>query len=218
MAAAMTMRRRLTRTLILAGLAAAPLILAGCADKTSASAAANAGKGATDLTTAQGPDADLLRAAGTGNIFKVRDLLDAGANVNAHTDNGSTPLHGALYYRYPQTAELLIWRGADINARTTPQGVTPLHQAAWSDMPDSCRLLLWRGADPNARTIEGVTPLMWAANRGNADVVKVLLDGGARADIRAPDGATALSLAQDAGHTDVVQVLQAAPATARPAS
>ena len=213
-------RSRLAAALILAAVGVAPLLLGGCVGRQSAKSAANAGKTTDDLTTAEGQDVVLLRAAADGNVFRVRDLLDAGANIEAHASSGSTPRLGALYYRYPQTAELLISRGANINVRTT-QGVTPLHQAAWSDLPQICRLLIARGADPNVRTPAGVTPLMWGAHRGYADVVQVLLEGGARPDIRAPDGATALSLAQDAGHTDVVRLLEAAPAAspaaARPA-
>ena len=212
------LRRPLALALILVGLGTTPQLVAGCVGRTSASSSSHAGHGsAEDITTASGQDADLLRAAADGNVFKVRDLLDEGANINTRMANGSTPLLGALYYRYPQTAELLISRGADVNARTV-QGVTPLHQAAWSDMPETCRLLLARGADPNARTNIGVTPLMWAASRGNADVARVLIEGGARTDARAADGTTALSLAEGAGHADVVRVLQAAPAAARPAS
>lgn len=210
------MRRWLTLLLIPGCLAVATPIVGGCAARTSAASKSHAGQGAEDLTMASGQDADLLRAAADGNVFKVRDLLDAGANINARTANGSTPLQGALYYGWPQTAELLISRGANINARTD-QGVTPLHQAAWSDLPQICRLLLSRGADPNARTNQGVTPLMWAANRGYADVATVLIEGGARTDLRAADGATALSLAEGAGHPDVVRVLQAAPPAVRPA-
>ncbi len=203
-------RRWLALVLILVCLGLTSLIIGGCAGRTSASREGQAA--ADDVTMTGGQDGALLRAAASGNVFKVRDLLDEGANINARTANGSTPLLGALYYRYPQTSELLISRGADVNARTT-QGVTPLHQAAWSDFPELCRLLLHRGADPNARTTDGVTPLMWASSRGYADVASVLIEGGARTDARAADGATAMSLAEGAGHADVVRVLQAAPAT-----
>lgn len=195
--------RRLAAVLALLTLALPlPSLLSGCAGRTSRAAQGPS----DDVTHAQGRDADLLRAAAAGNVFKVRDLLDAGANINARTPNGSTPLMGAVYYGFPQTAEMLISRGADVTI-PNDQGATPLHQAAWSGLSHIAQLMVVYGADVDARTKDGITPMMWAAVQGQDALVKVLIQSGADINARSPQGQTARDFAAQAGHTEVAAFL-----------
>lgn len=165
-----------------------------------------------EATIPPGPEGDLLRSAAFGDIFRVDELLDDGADINARTTDGATALMGAIYYRFPRTAELLIARGADVNARSN-RGVTALHQAAWEGYEEIAVMLLRKGADPNARTNEGETPLMWAAMKGHDEVARLLIANGADVNAMTSNGATAASLARNSGQTEITTLLQQACST-----
>ena len=101
-----------------------------------------------------------------GDLKKVSLLLDAGADVNAMNDggttwqtcNGTTPLHCAALKGNTGTARLLIEKGANIHAKNET-GSTPLHWAAKSGRIDTANLLIEKGADINAKDKDGKTPL-----------------------------------------------------------
>jgi ankyrin repeat protein len=82
----------------------------------------------------------------------VRLLAKAGANVNAHWEDGNTALHKP---RDKNVTAALIELGADVNARNN-DGETPLFTA---DDIDSIPLLLRHGADPNLLNNKGKTAL-----------------------------------------------------------
>lgn len=121
----------------------------------------------------------------------VRCLLAYGADVQARTYLGETPLHYAC--RYSDTYEgnaqaslvrLLIAAGAQVNARDNA-GVTPLHEAVYSGSDLAVTVLLAAGADANAHDREQVTPLHLAAWRGDPQRVAALIAAGA--DVNARD-------------------------------
>ena len=69
---------------------------------------------------------------------------------------GVTPLYHAVIYDHKETVELLIAKGADVNARTG-NGFTPLHWG--SDNKEIAELLIAEGADVNTKDAAGMTPL-----------------------------------------------------------
>lgn len=107
---------------------------------------------------------DLLREfAGTGNTEGVRLLLDLGVPVDTPIDRGDgywgyvagdTPLHVAAWRQQHDVVQLLVERGANVNARDA-EGRTPLVAAVrgcvnsyWTEMrsPASVATLLAAGA------------------------------------------------------------------------
>ena len=109
------------------------------------------------------PEADraLLKAAEKGNIKAVKQAIADGADVNANDkDFVWTPLHYAVRHGHKEIAELLIEKGANVNAKNKYR-TTPLHRAAAWDHKEVAELLIAEGADVNARDNGGRTPLDW---------------------------------------------------------
>ena len=95
---------------------------------------------------------------------------------------------------YRDVAELLIDRGAEVNA-TNDDDWTALTIAAIDGHRDVVELLIDRGADVNATDGQGQTALMFAANKGHRDVVELLIDRGADVNVTDDQGQTALMIA-----------------------
>lgn len=75
----------------------------------------------------------------------ARALIEAGAAVNMKQRHGWTPLHGATHSGDRATVELLLSRGADVNA-ANDEGKTALALAREHGHPDIARLLEATGA------------------------------------------------------------------------
>ncbi|MHC4983758.1 MAG: ankyrin repeat domain-containing protein, partial [Planctomycetota bacterium] len=130
-----------------------------------------------------------------------------GADVNAADERGAPPLAGTAACGLLKAAELLIDRGADVNAsfgwnpREGPakhpfvvdSGCTALFLAARHGHADVVKLLIAKGAKVtpadkvvrNGELWNGFTPLHIAVRSGNAEVVRFLI--GAGADVNATD-------------------------------
>ena len=86
-------------------------------------------------------------------------LLNRGANIEARSNNGGTPLHAAAASsKSPDVIKLLLNRGADIEA-CNDDGRRPLHTAAtFSDLPAVVEIFLDEGAKIDVEDKNGLTP------------------------------------------------------------
>ena len=73
--------------------------------------------------------------------------------MNAKTESGRNPLHSAAMEGHKEIAELLITKGADVNAKDRLMDYTPLHLAALAldGRKEVVELLIAKGADVNAK-------------------------------------------------------------------
>ena len=122
--------------------------------------------------------------------------------------DGMTPLHIAAALGQKDTAQLLLAKGADVNAKSN-DGDTPLHVAAITNNKDVAELLLAKGAGIDAKNAHGITPLYYAVARGGKDTVELLLTKGADINVKADDGKTLLSLAVATHHDAIAALLRA---------
>jgi ankyrin repeat protein len=90
----------------------------------------------------------LTRAMRAGDKASAiaRQLLDAGADVGPHGSELQTPLHWAASLDAWDVGQLLIERGAEVDAADL-DGATPLHDAVFAGHTRMVRSLLRAGAD-----------------------------------------------------------------------
>ena len=108
--------------------------------------------------TVKAPDIsrfDFHKAIYQGNIEAAKQYIDAGADVNAKDMHGGAPLR---YARDKEIVELLIAKGADVNAKAGLRE-THLHRSAFFGRKEAAEILIANGADVNAKMENGDTPL-----------------------------------------------------------
>jgi len=154
----------------------------------------------------------LMFAAYRGSTGMVRLLLDKGANVNAAAGQG-TALHWAARWGQPGVAELLIARGADLEARYE-HGGTPLHDAVAVGYEKVAALLLEKGADVNAKSGAGGMPLHDAVANRRKSIVELLLAKGADINAEDAEGKSPLQWATAQGYKEIATLLMAKGAKA----
>ena len=108
----------------------------------------------------------IFAAIDKGDPIEVAVLLSKGADANAISAWGETPLHrAAMWKKNGLIAGLLLSKGANVNARNKV-GMTPLHLAAVMGHDDMVEVLLANGAQINARDHQDKIPLHEAMMTG----------------------------------------------------
>jgi len=95
-------------------------------------------------------DADWEDAIKRGDIQRVRDLLDRGADVDARDSHGQTALMLAAHAGHREIVEVLIARRANLNA-TAKYGLSALMLALVAGHTQVAGLLVGAGADVSLR-------------------------------------------------------------------
>ena len=134
----------------------------------------------------------------------VRRLLEAGADVDATTQYGVSPLEIACQRGDAETVGQLL----TAKPRLDSPGVrSPLMTAARQGSLQVVDRLLNAGASAEVTDESGQTALMWAAAAGHSAVVDRLIRNGADLHRSLPSGFNAYFFAARQGHTDVVETL-----------
>jgi ankyrin repeat protein len=139
-------------------------------------------------------------------LVMVSMLLEAGADINARTDDGYTALDLAAEDGNEALVRLLLDAGANIN---TPRNRNPqvLILAAYSGKEAVVQMLMDAGAHVNMQDEDGFSALIAAADGGHVELVRMLLDAGADINLRNMTSGSALLRAVVGGCEHVVRVL-----------
>lgn len=128
-------------------------------------------------------DLPLTKAAIAGDLGKVQELLDKGANFNETDHGGWTPFIRACEHGHLKIAKLLKERGATVNT-TSSFGWSALGQASENGHLKVVKWLLKKGADVKSATnSDKVTPLWQAVVHGHVQVAAELRSRGAEIEI-----------------------------------
>ena len=143
------------------------------------------------IAAAQDQIPPLHQAVVSGDRSAIERLIRSGADVNAATRYGVTPLLLAAQRGGGDLIELLLKAGASVKTAeaTLPEGQTLLMHAARTGNVASMKGLIAAGSSVNAaETRTGTTAVIWAATSNRADAIRVLAEAGA--DVSVPSKVT----------------------------
>jgi ankyrin repeat protein len=117
---------------------------------------------------------ELHTAAFTGSLEKVRQLIQAGVDVNSADLYGWTPLHDAAIQGHTEVVKLLLAAGAQVDAQDKEDLYTPLHDAVRMNHAEIVQLLLAAGASPSIVDKWNKTALNIAQEHAYQDIINML--------------------------------------------
>ena len=126
-------------------------------------------------------------------------------DLNLETGRIFPPLYYMSYLGVTGVVELLLQKGANVNARGGYHG-NALLAAAERGHEKVVRLLLDKGANINAECNNYSTALVAASDKGHEKVVRLLLDRGANVNTDS-NRSNPLTTASRNGHKEIVQLL-----------
>jgi ankyrin repeat protein len=131
-------------------------------------------------------------AAAIGSFEIVKELVKAGAKLNARDSYGQTEMYSAASSGNGDLIAFLSKSGSRGNVLDCEKG-TPLHiLAMYSGVSDAVRALIRVGANIDHRNGFGKTALHYAVEQNNVKVAKALIDAGANVNLKDNMGRTPL--------------------------
>jgi ankyrin repeat protein len=167
----------------------------------------------------------LFLATKNGDLESVKELINAGADVDANNDEyghgggvtGKKALMEASRKGHLEIVKELIVAGADVNAKDS-SGFTALMFASEGGKLETIKELINNGADVNQKAPWGSSPVIIASERlysslmlasagGHLESVKELIRAGADVNFKDNPGPSALIVASSYNHLEVVKEL-----------
>jgi ankyrin repeat protein len=159
------------------------------------------------MAFAQNLNDDLLAAARKSDVEAVKELLAKGADPNAKSPYGATPLFFACDRGNLEIVKILVERGADVNVRDTFYKSSAVGWAVSKNHVAIVKLLLEKGANSKQIVMSS------AINEGKPDIVKMLLELGG---FKPEEMTDFLTLAERNKIVEIAEILKKAGAQPKP--
>ncbi|GJQ75780.1 hypothetical protein Trydic_g17851 [Trypoxylus dichotomus] len=131
-------------------------------------------------------------AAVSGKLPVIEYLVEHGADINAVSDTGSTPVRSACFMTHLEIVQYLVAHGADINRPNFNGGTCLINSVQSAQL---CKFLLKHRADVNARDIQNKTALHYAIQEHRLETTQLLLEHNADYNAKSKYGDDALQTA-----------------------
>jgi ankyrin repeat protein len=151
-------------------------------------------------------DYNLMIAASRGYSSEINRLIARGADVNAETADGATPLVYAVSNNKSEAVSTILEYNPLVD-KLTASYETPLMIATKNGFFEIAEKLIRAGANVNTGDRFGATSLHYAAIYGYTNIADLLLYYDADPDIKTTDGSTPLHGAIWAGNIDIADLL-----------
>ncbi|XP_060530726.1 palmitoyltransferase Hip14 [Cylas formicarius] len=135
---------------------------------------------------------DIVKATQYGAFLRVKELVDAGYNVNQRDSENVTLLHWAAINNRKDIMKFFIDKGAKVDAIGGELQATPLHWATRQGHLEATVILMNAGANPTLRDAEGCTCIHLAAQFGHTALVAYFVARGVSPDLVDRTGMTPL--------------------------
>lgn len=148
----------------------------------------------------------LHNASAMGHTSIVKDLLNAGVDINRQDQYGRSPIQLAAMHGHLATTRAILAHQAKVNILDR-WGESPLASAEDGGNYKIAVLLLQNGAAPNPNDSHLHAVLCAAAAYGYSEVVLKLIRAGAEPQKKDEYGMTPFQTAKRAGHEKTAQIL-----------
>lgn len=149
---------------------------------------------------------NLMIASSRGLQSEIVRLLSKGADIDAETYEGATPLIFAVANNQPGAVKTLLEWHPETDKKTSGHE-TPLLIAVKNMNTQIAEALIRGGADIDLSDNHGAAPMHYAALNGDLLMTDLLLYYGADCNLKTYDGTTPLMAAIINGHADVADLL-----------
>jgi len=151
---------------------------------------------------------DILKAAGDGDLAKVKELLEKNPGfINTVDEESCTLMHYAAYGGHIEIVKYLFEKGMELTMKSISDE-TPLHYAAVGGHTDVIKFLIQKRVNLDAQPTIYYAPLHYAIMFGKGEAAKLLIENGADKNIKNGDGNTPLDLAIENKKDNITAILR----------
>ena len=149
---------------------------------------------------------ELIDAGLRGDASRVKNLVNAGTDINAVGKKDMTPLMWALGKQNKRGLRTLLKNGADPNYVAPVNGWSTVTMSAGAEDPEFLDIILTNGGDPNLCRKRQPALFLAVSNRREQNIRR-LVEAGADLNQTDPLGQTALILAGSLNHFEQAALL-----------